>query len=177
MSKLVKRLENGTDFDVCVFLLKSGKYAVTVYDNVNRTHEKQDVFDDLADALVLAKKLNKNYRIDESKTNKGMKKNVVKINENTLRQIVAESVKKVLKEGIMSGGHSDAIRQTYDTVGELLNLWGSVRGSDGKYTEVGNKITQALYNVITTIEQVDRDALDGDEGSEFSPYGLKPFSR
>ena len=27
-----------------------------------------------------------------------MKKNVVKINENTLRQIVAESVKKVLKE-------------------------------------------------------------------------------
>lgn len=28
-----------------------------------------------------------------------MKKNVVKINENTLRQIVAESVKKVLKEG------------------------------------------------------------------------------
>lgn len=96
MSKLVKRLENGTDFDVCVFLLKSGKYAVTVYDNVDRTHEKQDVFDDLADALVLAKKLNKNYRIDESKTNKGMKKNVVKINENTLRKIVAESVKKVL---------------------------------------------------------------------------------
>ena len=27
-----------------------------------------------------------------------MKKNVVKINENTLKQIVAESVKKVLKE-------------------------------------------------------------------------------
>ena len=38
------------------------------------------------------------YSIEESKTNKNMKKNVVKINENTLRQIVAESVKKVLKE-------------------------------------------------------------------------------
>lgn len=36
--------------------------------------------------------------IEESKTNKNMKKNVVKMNENTLRQIVAESVKKVLKE-------------------------------------------------------------------------------
>lgn len=36
--------------------------------------------------------------IIESKTNKNMKKNVVKINENTLRQIVAESVKNVLKE-------------------------------------------------------------------------------
>ena len=101
MSKLVKRLENGTDFDVCVFLLKSGKYAVTVYDNVNRTHEKQDVFDDLADALVLAKKLNKNYRIDESKTNKGMKKNVVKLNEATLKKMIAESVKKALKESIL----------------------------------------------------------------------------
>lgn len=36
--------------------------------------------------------------IEESKTNKNMKKNVVKINENTLRQIVAESVKKALNE-------------------------------------------------------------------------------
>ena len=36
--------------------------------------------------------------ITESKTNKNMKKNVVKINENTLRKIVAESVKKVLEE-------------------------------------------------------------------------------
>lgn len=36
--------------------------------------------------------------ITESKKNKNMKKNVVKINENTLRQIVAESVKKVLNE-------------------------------------------------------------------------------
>ena len=38
----------------------------------------------------------------ESKTNKNMKKNVVKINENTLRQIIAESVKKVLKENQMA---------------------------------------------------------------------------
>ena len=40
------------------------------------------------------------YSIEESKTNKNMKKNIVKINEKTLRQIVAESVKKVLKEMI-----------------------------------------------------------------------------
>ena len=36
----------------------------------------------------------------ESKTNKNMKKNVVKLDENTLRQIVAERVKKVLKENL-----------------------------------------------------------------------------
>lgn len=35
---------------------------------------------------------------NETNESKNMKKNVVKINENTLRQIVAESVKKVLKE-------------------------------------------------------------------------------
>ena len=35
--------------------------------------------------------------VSESKTN-NMKKNVIKLNENTLRQIVAESVKKVLNE-------------------------------------------------------------------------------
>lgn len=39
------------------------------------------------------------FRMHESKTNK----NVVKISENTLRQIVAESVKKVLKESAMRG--------------------------------------------------------------------------
>lgn len=39
----------------------------------------------------------------ESKTNKNMKKNIVKINENTLRQIVAESVKKVLNEEFSQG--------------------------------------------------------------------------
>lgn len=45
-------------------------------------------------------KYKKEHNIKESKTNKNMKKNIVKINENTLRQIVAESVKKVLKEMI-----------------------------------------------------------------------------
>lgn len=41
----------------------------------------------------------KQYGItNESKTNKNMKKNIVKLNEQQLRQIVAESVKKVLKE-------------------------------------------------------------------------------
>lgn len=36
--------------------------------------------------------------VNESKTDKDMKKSIVKINENTLKQIIAESVKKVLKE-------------------------------------------------------------------------------
>lgn len=38
--------------------------------------------------------------VNESKTDKNMKKNIVKVNENTLKKIVAESVKKILKENI-----------------------------------------------------------------------------
>jgi len=49
-------------------------------------------------------------RITESKSNKNMKKNVVKINENTLKQIVAESVKKVLKEGYNQETVNEAIQ-------------------------------------------------------------------
>lgn len=49
-------------------------------------------------------------KINDSKTNKYMKKNVVKINENTLRQIVAESVKKVLNE--VYGGYFNPNERT-----------------------------------------------------------------
>ena len=49
-----------------------------------------------------------NYkRTNESKN---MKKNVVKLNENTLKQIVAESVKKVLKEGYNQETVNEAIQ-------------------------------------------------------------------
>ena len=39
-----------------------------------------------------------NLMLEESKTNKNMNKNTLKLNESQLRNIVAESVKKVLSE-------------------------------------------------------------------------------
>ena len=46
-----------------------------------------------------------------------MKKNIVKLNEGTLRQIVAESVKKVLKENqYMSYEDTDAYREEEEEV-------------------------------------------------------------
>ena len=48
--------------------------------------------------------------VSESSTRKNMKKNIVKINENTLKQIVAESVKKVLKEGYNQETVNEAIQ-------------------------------------------------------------------
>lgn len=59
-------------------------------------------------------KYKKEHNIKESKTNKNIKKNVVMINENALRQIVAESVKKVLKEY-----HPDKVWR--DTQAELFH--------------------------------------------------------
>jgi len=47
-------------------------------------------------------------RITESKTNKNMKKNTIKLNESQLKKIVAESVKNVLKEY-----HPDKVMRDY----------------------------------------------------------------
>ena len=58
----------------------------------------------------------------ELKTHKYMKKNTVKINENTLKQIVAESVKKVLKE-------SDINNRDFDMSPEAVSYRnGNLRG-------------------------------------------------
>lgn len=68
---------------------------------LNRKHNHLNVSQylrsvgDLARILVPATR-----EITESKTNKNMKNNVIKLNENTLRLIVAESVRKVLNEGV-----------------------------------------------------------------------------
>lgn len=55
--------------------------------------------------------------LPESKTNKNMKKNVIKLNENALRQIVAESVKKVLNEEYVSNEDSEL----YQVITTFLN--------------------------------------------------------
>lgn len=108
--------------------------------------------------------------IKESKTNKNMKKNTIKLNESQLRQIVAESVKKVLKEGTYAT-HYEPIKRTYKTVAELYNMWSSVRNDNGMYTDEGQRIMSALFNVLRTIEQIDSESMD--DGEEGSPYDLE----
>jgi hypothetical protein len=95
MSKLIKKLENETDYIICVFKMNSGKFVVTIYDYVSKTHDKQGSYDDYNEALSAAKSLNNQYKINE---------NTVKLTESKLKQIVAESVKKVLSESYWSGG-------------------------------------------------------------------------
>ena len=91
MSKLVKKLENGTDFDVCIFLMNSGKWVVTIWDFVNRVHEKAGEFDSYSQALLSARKLNDSYKLDE---------NTIKLTEGDIVNMVNETVNKMLNEGL-----------------------------------------------------------------------------
>lgn len=60
--RLLKHYENGTDFDVCVYEMSSGKYVVTVYDFVYRKHEVKGRFDDFNESNIFAKKINNGFK-------------------------------------------------------------------------------------------------------------------
>lgn len=105
--------------------------------------------------------------IEESKTNKNMKKNVVKLNENTLRQIVAESVKKVLKEGQM-GFSRDA-----DSYGEELRSreLNGVKPQRDEMREHSRKILMGIYDDLHTWETYAMDNSNGiDKQAAFDAY-------
>ena len=87
---------------------------------------------------------------NESKTNKNMKKNVVKINENTLRQIVAESVKKVLKEN-----SSDTDSEIYQAITSFMDEIHRIITTDREAVEYyGEEIRDVQQSAIRL-----RDAL------------------
>jgi hypothetical protein len=120
MSKLIKKLENETDYIICVFKMNSGKFVVTIYDYVSKTHDKQGSYDDYNEALSAAKSLNNQYKINE---------NTVKLTESKLKQIVAESVNKVLNEddflsqikGSIKRGNTHEIAKTYNDLTTIKN--------------------------------------------------------
>jgi hypothetical protein len=63
MAQLIKRLENDTDFDVCVSgPLKAGGYAVTTWDIVQRKHNLLRKFSDKQEALAYAERVNLHYQ-------------------------------------------------------------------------------------------------------------------
>ena len=64
--------------------------------------------------------------IPESKANKNMKKNVVKINESTLRNMIANSIKKALKEDIAMK------KQIHETPQIKVKQYGNYKGRDPK---------------------------------------------
>ena len=63
---------------------------MTTYDKVNKTHEKEGSFDSPEEAIRSAEQINKGYMFESEQP--------IKLNDSQLREIVAESVKKILKE-------------------------------------------------------------------------------
>ena len=114
--------------------------------------------------------------IKESKTNKNMKKNVVKINENALRQIVAESVKKVLKEGDSFNFYKDKedksgeltkkilfLRsnavQLYEFIEKGNGIWGYRVGDSEEMQqerlELANDVVRAINRLYKSVNEAD----------------------
>ena len=101
------------------------KYGLSEHDSyingasVIVTIEKSNTDDSYFYDLVNAIKQERNNHNAYKQVNENMKKNIVKINEKTLRQIVAESVKKMLKE--WNGWHQTLTRE--QAIRELRNAW------------------------------------------------------
>lgn len=101
-----------------------------------------------------SKTIDKNNGTNESKN---MKKNVIKLNEDTLRQIVAESVKKVLNEE-MSGGVIDEeleeIERILNSIVDTLNLNEyAPNGINGLDKERAISGIKSIKNGISTLYQ------------------------
>ena len=62
------------------------------------------------------------YPINESKTNKNMKKNIIKLNESQLRKVIAESVKKVLNEDYSKTKTQELAETIGKKIDEITNL-------------------------------------------------------
>lgn len=128
----------------------------------------------------------RHYEITELKTNKNMnnnviinknmKKNVVKINENTLRQIVAESVRKVLKEGDSFNYYKDKedksgeltkkilfLRsnavQLYEFIEKGDGIWGYRVGDSEEMQqerlELANDVVRAINRLYKSVNEAD----------------------
>ena len=112
----------------------------------------------------------------ERLTDLNMKKNVVKINENTLKQIVAESVKKVLREGDSFNFYKDKedksgeltkkilfLRsnavQLYEFIEKGNGIWGYRVGDSEEMQqerlELANDVVRAINRLYKSVNEAD----------------------
>lgn len=80
---------------------------------------------------------------------KNMKKNTVKINENTIRRIVAESVKKVLKEDY-DGNYIQLIKEEMYRLYELEQ-------------KVPNYLQSEIHSMVNSMQAMIEEAQRNDE--------------
>lgn len=117
--------------------------------------------------------------IYESKTNKNMKNNVIKLNESTLKHIVAESVKKVLNEIGDTKGGLGTVAQNVDRRTTQMNTVYNNGSSTvpqrmnamGKSMDAQQYLAQAIQNAIANgmSEQEIEGVLKQNMSQNFNP--------
>ena len=101
-------------------------------------------YSDFGTACQALRDMESTYGYSRVNENKNMKKNVVRINENTLRQIVAESVKKVLKEELVSPKEASY---------RLMVMLGAIQDEmeHGNAESVNTEEINELYNLASIL--------------------------
>ena len=127
--------------------------------------------------------------VDNSiKESKNMKKNVVKINENTLRQIVAESVKKVLNEGDSFNFYKDKEDKSGELTKKILflrsdavQLYEFIKKGDGIWgyrvgdsEEMQQERLELAHDVVRSINRLYKSVNEADfnDAERWNKFGV-----
>ena len=85
-----------------------------------------------------------------------MKKNVVKINENTLKQIIAESMRKVLGENTVDEKRFlPILKKTYNNLYSEYERWQYAKYKPQGMDEAIEAIINAMHDVNDIIERIE----------------------
>ena len=102
--------------------------------------------------------------------NLNMNKKQIRLTESDLKEIVKESVKRMLKEGAYAA-FSELIPYTHKTINDLIMMWEKTRVGDGRIVPEQRQMLNALHDIKELIERINNSAVnDGDEDK--NPYRL-----
>lgn len=146
--KYWKEVCDGEMSDISDRLSDADRYIYHCFEEYFENIEHTSVLRGLGDCLLIYMK-SKKRAIKESKTNKNMKKNIVKLNENTLRKIVAESIKNVLNEEY-DGNYLQLVKEEMHRLFELS-------------LKVPERIRPEIYGMATSLQSILEDAKRNDE--------------
>ena len=92
MAQLLKTLETGTDFDICIFKSENKEgFITTTHDSITKKHNEIKYHEYYDEALNDAKHRIKQFAFNENKE-------VIKLSESQLYKIINESVTNILNE-------------------------------------------------------------------------------
>jgi hypothetical protein len=96
-----------------------------------------------------------------------MKKNTIKLNETQLKKIVAESVRKVLKEGQFDGCFAECLKHLNAASRAILDVnYEDGYNADSQYTHNNiasvNKLNDLIQEAIILAKDLGANGRDGD---------------